>query len=260
VDNLLHTAQLMTEQAEPAPRGRHGSEQDDALGPLAAEAAQQGDVLPQVTVPDWGLFRLIFSDYRFLYRYKQETVRHSLVVLLPRLLLSPSLQFAILVRLCQRSPAWFARIVAYFQVMLFSSEVFAFHQGPGIQLGAAVAFPHPYGVMIGPGSVIGSRVSIYHHTMIGTDRRWFPGEELRPPLIGDDVVVGGASRVLGPFKIGEGAVIGLNVFVRDHVPPMSTLLLSGLKLGGEWSDPRLDGREPPPTPDLVAISPYAAGS
>lgn len=214
---------------------------------------------PQATVPEWGLLRLIFSDYRFLYRYNQESIRRSALLLAPRLLLSPSLQFAITVRLCQRGPAWLARIIAYFQVIVFSSEAFAFHQGPGIKLGAAVAFPHPYGVMIGPGSVIGSRVSIYHHTMIGTDRRWFKGEELRPPVIGDDVVVGGASRVLGPYNVGEGAIIGLNVFVREHLPPMSTLLVSGVREKGEWRDPRLDGREPPPPPELLAISPYCAG-
>ena len=215
---------------------------------------------PQATIPYWGLFRLIFSDYRFLYRYKRESADRSLALFLPRLLLSPSMQFAITVRLCQRGPSWLARIIAYFQVMLFSSEVFAFHQGPGIELGAAIAFPHPYGVMIGPGTVIGSRVSIYHHTMIGTDRRWFEGEELRPPVIGDDVVVGGASRVLGPYYVGEGAIIGLNVFVREDLPRLSTLLVSGVRLEGEWNDPRRDGREPPPPDDLLAISPYAASA
>lgn len=212
---------------------------------------------PQVTLPDWGLFRLIFSDYRFAYRYHQESVGRSLALLVPRILLSPSLQFAILVRIAQRGPALLARIVAYLQVMLFSSEVFAFHDGPGIALGAAVAFPHPYGVMVGPGTVIGSRVSIYHHTMIGTDRRWFPGDELYAPVIGDDVIVGGASRVLGRFSVGEGAVIGLNVFVREDLPSMSTLLLSGLRREGEWDDPRLNGREAPPPPDVLHISPYA---
>lgn len=215
---------------------------------------------PQATVPDWGFFRLVFSDYRFFYRYKLETIQRSWLLLIPRLLLNASLQFSILVRIAQCGPAWLARIVAYLQIIGFSSEVFAFHQGPGIALGAAIAFPHPYGVMIGPGSVIGSRVSIYHHTMIGTDRRWFPGEELRPPVIGDDAVVGGASRVLGPYMVGEGAVIGLNVFVREDLPPMSTLLLSGMRPHGKWRDPRLDGREADPPPDLLAISPYAPHS
>lgn len=224
----------------------------------SATATTEAVETPQATVPDWGLFRLIWSDYRFTYRYAGDDMRKAVILFLPRLLLSPSLQFGVTVRLCQRGPSWLARIVAYFQVMIFSSEVFAFHQGPGIGLGAAIAFPHPYGVMIGPGTVIGSRVSIYHHTMIGTDRRWFPGEQLRPPIIGDDVVVGGASRVLGPYKIGQGAVIGLNVFVKEDLPPMSTLLLSGVRLAGSWRDPRLDGREPPPPPDLLAISPYCA--
>jgi serine acetyltransferase len=212
--------------------------------------------LPQITIPPWGIFRLIWSDYRYFYRYRKESVKKSLLVMLPRMLLSPSIQFSILVRIAQRGPAWLARIVGYLQVMLFSSEVFGFHVGPGIELGAGISFPHPYGVMIGPGSRIGSRVDIYHHTMIGTDRRWFEGGELRPPTIGDDVVVGGASRVLGPFNVGEGSVIGLNVFVRQHLPAMSTLLLSGLRVRGEWDDPRLDGREPPPPPELMKLSPY----
>jgi serine O-acetyltransferase len=213
---------------------------------------------PQATTPDWGFFRLVFADYRALYRFHQETKQQALIKLLPRLLLSPSLQFAVLVRAAQRGPALVARIVAYLQVMLFSCEVFAFHQGPGIKLGPGVAFPHPYGIIIGPGTVIGSRVSIYHHTMIGTNRRWFPGDPLYAPVIGDDAIIGGASRVLGPFMIGEGAVIGLNVFVKEDLPPMSTQLLSGVKLKGEWSDPRLDGREAPPPPDLLEISPYCA--
>jgi serine O-acetyltransferase len=218
----------------------------------------QTRVKPQATVPNWGFLRLVFSDYRFLYRYHQETTRRSLAMLPVRLLLSPSLQFAILVRLAQCGPRVLARIVAYLQVMIFSSEAFDFHSGGGIELGAAVAFPHPWGVMIGPGSRIGSRVTIYHNTMIGTNRRWFRGEPLYPPVIGDDAVIGGASRVLGEFHVGEGAVIGLNVFVREDLPPMSTVLLSGVKLKGDWDDPRLDGREPPPPPDLLEISPYAA--
>jgi serine O-acetyltransferase len=162
------------------------------------------------------------------------------------------------VRLAQRGPRLLARLVAYLQVIVFSSEVFDFHHGGGIELGAAVAFPHPWGVMIGPGSRIGSRVTIYHDTMIGTNRRWFRGDPLYPPVIGDDVIVGGASRVLGEFNVGEGAVIGLNVFVREDVPPLSTVLQRKIKRKGEWDDPRLDGRESAPPADLLEISPWAA--
>lgn len=227
---------------------------EDKAGGSGADGRRR----PQATVPDWGFLKLVYSDYRALYRFHTETRRQALIKLLPRLLLSPSLQFAILVRMAQCGPPLVARVVAYLQVMLFSCEVFAFHQGPGIELGAGVAFPHPYGIIIGPGTVIGSRVSIYHHTMIGTNRRWFPGDPLYAPVLGDDVIVGGASRVLGPFMVGEGAVIGLNVFVREDLPPMSTLLMSGVRLRGDWDDPRVDGREPPPPPELLAISPYCA--
>src|SRR5690349_9290222 len=90
--------------------------------------AEQAEVRrPQVTLPDWGVFRLIMSDYRFQYRYRRESMARSLLLLLPRMLLTPNLQFSVLVRLAQRGPWWVGRIVAYLQVMLFSSEAFDFH-------------------------------------------------------------------------------------------------------------------------------------
>jgi hypothetical protein len=46
--------------------------------------------------------------------------------------------------------------------------------------------------------------------------------------------------------------------VREDVPPLSTVLQGGVKEKGEWNDPRLDGREPPPPSDLLEISRYAA--
>jgi serine acetyltransferase len=198
---------------------------------------------PQVTLPELGFFRLVYSDYLMHYRYRREGRRRALALFPLRFLLNPSLHFALLVRLAQRGPRFLLHPLHWLQVVMFSSEVFTFDVEPGIVLGPAVDFPHPYGVMIGPGTVIGSRVSIYHHTMIGTNRRWFPGDELRAPTIGDDAVIGGSSRVLGPYRIGERAVIGLDVLVDRDVPAGATLLLSGLKPEGEWDDPRRDGRE-----------------
>lgn len=221
----------------------------------AAKAAEQV-VDPQVTIPDWGFLKLVFSDYRYAYRYRQETVGRSLLLMLPRYLLTPHLQFALTVRAAQCGPGWVARIMGYIQIVVFSSEMFTFHHPPGIKLGAAIEFPHPYGVMMGPGTVIGSRVSIYHHTMIGTNRRWYPGDEVYAPTIGDDCVIGGCSRVLGPYKLGQGVVTGLNVFVKGDLPAWSTQLLSGVREQGEWTDERWSGREPVPPPELLELATY----
>lgn len=200
---------------------------------------------PEVTLPDWGFFRLLFSDYRMHYRHKRESDRRARVLFLPRFLVNPPIQFATLVRLAQRGPRLLLHPVRWLMVVMFSGEFYAFHLGPGIKLGAAIDFPHPYGVMVAPGTVIGSRVAIYHQTRIGSNRRWSPGDEAFAPTLGDDVVIGGDSRVMGPYRIGEGAVIGVNALVRQDVPPGAMLLDTGkLKVRGEWDDPRLEGREP----------------
>jgi hypothetical protein len=56
--------------------------------------------------------------------------------------------------------------------------------------------------------------------------------------------------------LGQGVVVGLNVFVKEDLPPWSTVLVSGVKQQGEWHDPRSDGRDPVPPPELLALAPY----
>ncbi len=56
--------------------------------------------------------------------------------------------------------------------------------------------------MIGPGVVIGGRSEIYE-----------------VPVIEDDVQIGVGAKVLGPIRVGRGAVVGANAVVLHDVPP-----------------------------------------
>lgn len=57
-------------------------------------------------------------------------------------------------------------------------------------------------VEVGPGVVIGGRSKLYE-----------------VPIIEDDVQIGVGAKILGPIRVGRGAVIGANAVVLHDVPP-----------------------------------------
>jgi serine O-acetyltransferase len=62
-------------------------------------------------------------------------------------------------------------------------------------------------VEIGPGVVIGGRSKLYE-----------------VPVIEDDVQIGVGAKVLGPIRVGRGAVIGANAVVLHDVPPGAVMV------------------------------------
>jgi serine O-acetyltransferase len=74
-------------------------------------------------------------------------------------------------------------------------------------------------VRIHPRTVIGERVGIMNDVTIGTAnaRDGFP-------VIGNDVFIGTGARILGPVKIGDGAVIAANTLVITDVPAGATIM------------------------------------
>jgi serine acetyltransferase len=194
----------------------------------------------EVSIPDLGFSRLVWSDYRFHHADRPESNFRAALLFLPRLLLNPSLQLAFLVRVGQCGPSFLLHPVRWLQVVLFSSEVYWFRGEERIRIGAAINFPHPENVMIGPRSTIGSFVTIYNNTEIGSDRGGLPWEldASRVSTIGDGVSVYPYSAVLGPYTVGHNAVIGLGVTLDEDVPPGGLKTKRHLKLAGEWQDPR----------------------
>lgn len=74
-----------------------------------------------------------------------------------------------------------------------------------------VEFPHPCGVVIGEGVIIGSRCKIYQQVTIGQKDGLYP-------VIGDDVTIYPGARVIGGIRVERGAVIGANAVVLHDVP------------------------------------------
>ncbi|MDR9364480.1 MAG: serine O-acetyltransferase EpsC [Balneolaceae bacterium] len=92
---------------------------------------------------------------------------------------------------------------------------------PGAQIGEHFCIDHGTGVVIGETTVIGSNVKIYQGvTLGGLSVNKEDASKKRHPTIEDNVVIyAGASILGGETVIGEGSIIGGNVWLTRSVPP-----------------------------------------
>ena len=81
------------------------------------------------------------------------------------------------------------------------------------RIGGGLLLPHPNGIVIHPGTVIGPNCLIFQQVTLGT-RAGRKGT----PVLGGHVDVGAGARILGPVTIGDHAVIGANAVVTCDVP------------------------------------------
>ncbi|CAB4278174.1 unnamed protein product [Prunus armeniaca] len=117
------------------------------------------------------------------------------------------------------------------------SEVLAVDIHPGAKIGYGILLDHGTGVVIGETVVIGNNVSILHNvTLGGTSKEC--GD--RHPKIGDGVLIGAGTNVLGNVRIGEGAKIGAGAVVLKDVLPRTTAVGNPARLVGRNDLFRLD--------------------
>lgn len=99
---------------------------------------------------------------------------------------------------------------------------------PGAQIGSGFAIDHGTGVVIGETTVIGDRVRIYQGVTLGAlavSKRY--AHRKRHPTIGNDVVIYANATILGgSTTVGDGSIIGGNVWLTSSVPPRSVVQFS----------------------------------
>ncbi len=96
---------------------------------------------------------------------------------------------------------------------------------PGAEIGAGFAIDHGTGVVIGETSTIGDRVRIYQGVTLGAlavSKKL--ANRKRHPTIGDDVVIYANATILGGTTVvGDGSIIGGNVWLTNSVPARSVV-------------------------------------
>jgi serine O-acetyltransferase len=100
---------------------------------------------------------------------------------------------------------------------------------PGAKVGSHFFIDHGTGVVIGETAIIGDRVRLYQGVTLGA--RSFSVDEQgalkkarpRHPVVEDDVVVYAGATILGRIIVGQGSVIGGNVWLTHSVPAGSNV-------------------------------------
>ncbi len=103
---------------------------------------------------------------------------------------------------------------------------------PGAQIGRSFFIDHGTGVVVGETSVIGNHVRMYQGVTLGAlSPRRSEGAAFRHrkrhPTIEDNVIIYSGATILGDTVIGEGSIIGGNVWLVESVPPHSKVTYDG---------------------------------
>ncbi len=110
---------------------------------------------------------------------------------------------------------------------------------PGATIGEYFTIDHGTGVVIGEISVIGKNVKLYQGVTLGAKSFSLANDDNpikgipHHPILKDNVIVYSNASILGRITIGEGAVVGGNIWVTHDVPAGATItqktLLDGHK-------------------------------
>jgi serine O-acetyltransferase len=93
---------------------------------------------------------------------------------------------------------------------------------PGAKIGKGLFIDHGMGVVIGETAEVGDNCTIYHQVTLGGTGK-SKGSK-RHPTIGNNVLIGAGAKILGPFQVGDNALIGANTFVSTEVEPNTTVV------------------------------------
>ena len=124
--------------------------------------------------------------------------------------------------LFHRVSHWFYRHRLFFLARLNSQlarHLTGIEIHPGAHIGRRLVIDHGMGIVIGETAEVGDDCLIYHGVTLGGTGK---DQGKRHPTIGNNVLLSTGSKVLGPFKVGDGARIAANAVVLKEIPENAT--------------------------------------
>lgn len=105
---------------------------------------------------------------------------------------------------------------------------------PGAEISEYFFIDHGTGVVIGETATVGDWVRIYQNVTLGAlhfeeeegEDHMLAKDYKRHPDIGDHVVIGAGSNVLGAVEIGDHVSIGANSWVTDDIPDNTSVFVA----------------------------------
>ena len=108
------------------------------------------------------------------------------------------------------------RLISHFSRWFTGVEIH-----PGVKVGRRLFIDHGMGVVIGETTEIGDDCLIYKGVVLGGTTL---EKKKRHPTLGNRVIIGSNSTVLGAITIGDGVRIGSGSVVVKSVPPGATVV------------------------------------
>ena len=101
------------------------------------------------------------------------------------------------------------------RIVLHSRRVTGFEGHPGATIGRGLFIDHGMGVVIGETAIVGDDVTLFHGVTLGG---MSSKKVKRHPTVGNDVLIGAGTKVLGDITVGDHSRIGCNLVIKRDVP------------------------------------------
>jgi serine O-acetyltransferase len=109
-------------------------------------------------------------------------------------------------------------LISNFNQFLTGAEICS-----GADIGAPFTIRHPSGVVIGGGATIGKRVTVLQGITIG-QANVLEDFDNSGPIVGDDVILGANSSILGSIFVANGTKIGAHSLVLESTVENGTYI------------------------------------
>ena len=129
-----------------------------------------------------------------------------------------------------------SRVVSQFMRFLTGIEIH-----PGARIKKGIFIDHGMGIVIGETARIGENCIMFHGVSLGGVGRY---KGKRHPTIGNNVLIGAQSTLLGPIRVGDNAKIGAETVIINHNVPSNCTVVGApgmiVRLNGKRVEQKLE--------------------